>query len=176
MSRAIKYYEPEHRRYGVANNLQCGYCGNTTAFYMNLKFRHELCVEKGSLNVSLNQQRTQHILDSISKNIWDMISKSQSDGKEIFFCANCDESESVDLQERLIDYCWQMGCPGCEVCGNYISEEELRDLCTECINERNGEITEEDCMYSCSHFDNGLIDVFNHYDITLEDLKKELGY
>lgn len=176
MSRGIKDYPSETRRYGIENNLQCMYCGNTTAFYTNLKLKHEITVEDGYLSVALNKKKTKIVLDAISKNIWDMVDKSKMDGKEVFFCANCDESESVDFQERLIDYCWQMNCPGCEVCGDYISEEVLKELCCDCINERKGQISEEDCNYSCPNYDNGLMDVFIHYGLTLEDLLTELGY
>jgi len=80
------------------------------------------------------------------------------------------------MQERLLDYCWQMGCPGCEICGNYISEEELRSLCNECILGRNGEITEDECSYLCPYHDDGLEQVRMHYDITLDDLKRDLDY
>ncbi len=171
MSRMIKEYPSETRKYNIANNLQCTYCGNTTAFYTNLKLKHEITVEDGYLSVALNKKKSKRILDAISKNIWDMVDKSKMDGKEVFFCANCDESEAVDFQERLIDYCWQMNCPGCEVCGDYIPEADLREMCSQCIEERNGEITEEDCIYSCPNYDYGMIEVFNHYGLTLDDMK-----
>jgi len=61
--------------------------------------------------------------------------------KQIIHCANCKE-QGVDLQERLLDYCWQTGCPGCDVCGNYIDKDELIETCTECIREHNGLVGE----------------------------------
>ena len=177
MIRQIKYYEPEERRYGVENNLQCIYCGNTTAFYMNLRLRHQINVEaSGLISVELNRQMTERVFKSIAKNIWNIIDKSKIEGKEIVHCANCDESESVDFQMRVLDWCWQTGCPGCEVCGEYISEEEVRDLCSECIKEHNGEITEEDCQCRCPHYDDGLLQVLDHYGLSLEKLIRELGY
>lgn len=177
MSRQIKCYPPEDRRYNIENNLQCIYCGNTTAFYMNLRLRHQIDVEEnGFISVELNKQMTERVFNSINKNIWNIIDKSTMEGKEIIHCANCNESDAVDFQERLLEYCWQMGCPGCDVCGNYIPEEEVREMCTDCIKEHDGEITEEDCQYACPHYDDGLTNVLNHYNISVEDLKRELGY
>ena len=176
MSRVIKDYPPETRSYSH-NNLQCIYCGNTTAFYSNLKLKHELTVDgSGSLMVELNQKKTQRLMESISNNIWSMIDNAQMTGKEIFFCANCEDSEGVDLQTRLLDYCWQTGCPGCEICCEYISEEDFKDICTDCIKSRDGKITPEDCVYSCDYYDSGLEQVFIHYGTSLEDLLVELGY
>ena len=99
MCRAIKEYSPEVRRYGIENNFQCSFCGNTTAFYINLKLKHDIIINNdGCLTVGLNEKKTKHIFDSINKNIYQMIDKSQMDDKGIFFCANCQEHESVDFQ------------------------------------------------------------------------------
>jgi len=174
--RGVKYYEPEERRYGVENNLQCSYCGNTTAFFTNLKLKHDLTVEDGNLVVNLNEQKTNRILDSISRNIWRMIDRQQMEDKPIICCANCEEAESVDFQERFLDWCWQCGCPGCHVCGDFIAEEEVVSLCTQCIKEHDGKIEEDDCGYLCPNYDNGLLEVLDHYGMTLADVKTLAGY
>jgi len=177
MTRQIKYYQPEDRRYNIENNLQCTNCGNTTAFYMNLRLRHQIDVaESGLISVELNKQMTERVFKSIANNIWNIVEKSKMEDKEIIHCANCNDSESVDFQTRVLDWCWQMGCPGCDVCGQFISEEEVRYICSECIKEHKGEITEEDCQYACPQYDDGLTGVLNHYNLDLEQLKRELGY
>jgi len=177
MPRQVKYYQPEDRRYNIENNLQCIHCGNTTAFYMNLRLRHQIDVEEnGFISVELNKQMTERVFNSIGKNIWNIIDKSKMEGKEIIHCANCNDSDSVDFQARLLDWCWQMGCPGCDVCGEFISEDDVRDICSDCIKEHKGEITEDDCQYACPQYDDGLTGVLNHYHLDLEQLKRELGY
>jgi len=177
MPRAIKYYDSRARRYGVENNLQCVYCGNTTAFYLDLRLRHQIDVQPdGLVAIELNQQKTQRVFASISKNIWNIIDKSKMEDRELIHCANCHDSESVDFQVRMLDWCWQMGCPGCEVCGEFISEEEVTELCSECIREHEGNISEDDCYCCCPHYDDGLLNVLDHYGITLEKLKVDLGY
>ena len=177
MPRQVKYYQPEDRRYNIENNLQCIYCGNTTSFYMDLRLRHQIEVDdNGYLSVELNKRITERVFKSVANNIWDILDKSLSDSKGIIHCANCNESDAVDFQGRLLEYCWQMGCPGCDVCGEFISEEEVRKMCTDCIKEHNGVITEEDCQYACPQYDDGLTNVLNHYNLDLEQLKRELGY
>ena len=176
MQRKVKYYPPEARSFSY-NNLQCIYCGNTSAFFTNLKLKHELTVdESGSLIVELNRKKTERLMESISNNIWNMVDNAQMNGKEVFHCANCEEAEGVDMQTRLLDYCWQTGCPGCDICGNYISEKDLKEICTDCIISRGGKIDPEDCVYSCDYYDYGLEQVYNHYDTSLDDLLEELGY
>lgn len=177
MSRAIKYYAPEDRRFGVINNLQCMYCGNTTAFNMDLRLRHQLEVQPdGLVTIELNQKTSARVFESIAKNIWSIVDKSRLEGKEIIHCANCHDSDSVDFQERLLDWCWQMGCPGCDICGNYIAEEEVTALCAECIVAHEGCMTEDDCDSCCPHYEDGLLGVLAHYGKTLEELIGELGY
>ena len=177
MPRSIKYYEPAERRQGIINNLQCSYCGNTTAFFMDLRLRHRIEIQAdGLIIIELNRKTTARVFDSISKNIWSIIDKSKMAGREIIHCANCHDSDSVDFRERLLDWCWQMGCPGCAVCGDYIPEDEAVALCAECILEHEGLITEDDCRSCCPHYDDGLLDVLAHYGRTLEELIGELGY
>jgi len=171
-----KYYPVEQRRFDVANNLQCSLCGNTTAFCIDLKLRHLVEVQSGMLVVELQPSMAERVFESLARNIWDIIDQAQNTGREIIRCANCRESETVDLQERLLDYCWQKGCPGCAVCGNYLTEDEVRELCTDCIREHDGQITEDDCLQYCPHYDDGLLAVLEHYHLTLEDLLQEQGY
>ena len=164
--RQVKYYPPESRRY-LKENLQCIYCGNTTAFFIDLRLRHQVTIQPDSSILVESSKTTEKVFHSIADNV--------DTALEHIHCANCKE-QGVDIQERLLDYCWQTGCPGCDVCGNYIDKDELIETCTECIHEHQGSITEEDCAYQCTHYDNGLEEVRRYYDITLEELKRDAGY
>ncbi len=169
MKREIKYYRPEDRRY-FPGNLQCINCGNTQGFFIDLKLRHK--IETGPQGIFIDfEEKVQRIFKSLSKNVYNLL----DNGKEVIFCANCRDTY-LGNQEALLDYCWQMGCPGCEVCGNYIEEEDLIDLCITCIKERDGDINEEKCTEVCEHYDYGLGEVRNHHGISLQRLKEEAGY
>ncbi len=175
MHRQSKFYPPEERRF-FEENIQCVYCGNTTAFNIDLRLRHEISViNSGQLAVSINKTKINRILKTLAKNIQNLIDKAQEHDRAIITCANCKES-NVENQWRLIDYCWQLGCGGCEICANYIEESDLREYCLDCIAETKGSITDEECSYSCPNFDFGLEAVRIHYNITLDELKRELGY
>jgi len=177
MNRTLKYYAPEERRYGVTNNLQCLYCGNSTAFYMDLRLRHQLDVRPdGLIAVELNRRLSQRVFTAIAQNIRAIIDTSKMMDREVVHCANCQDGEALDFQERLLDWCWQTGCPGCEVCGEYIPEAEVTAYCAECIHEHEGFVTEDDCHCRCPHHDDGLLGVLEHYGRTLEELIGELGY
>ena len=170
MSRAIRYYSPENRRY-FAQNLQCISCGNTDAFYIDLRLRQRMESDShGHILIDFDS-KAKKVFKSISENI----NKLLNNGREVIFCANCRDTY-LDNQESLLEYCWQMGCPGCDVCGNYIEEEELIDLCMTCIRERDGDINEEKCTEVCEHNDYGLGEVRNHHGISLQRLKEEAGY
>ena len=93
----------------------------------------------------------------------------------VIFCANCQEGY-VDSQERLFEWCWQRGCPGCSVCGNYIDKDEMLEICSECIIDHEGQISEDDCNSVCPYYEDGLEEVRMHYDITLDAIKLDLGY
>ena len=175
MRRSPRIYEPEERRY-TENNLQCHWCGNTTGFSIDLRLKQGVEVVGEGLIVELSQNRRDRLERSLSSNILQIISKAQDSGKEILKCTNCGDGEGVDLQERIIDFCWQTGCPGCWHCGLYIDEEEVRFLCSECIREKEGAIDENDCQMVCPHYDFGLGQVRDHYNMRLEDLKEEQGY
>jgi len=147
MQRQIKYYPPEKRRY-LQNNLQCQYCGNTTAFFIDIRLRHQVTVDDQSqILVEMDNRIVKHVLKGIEKNAYALVDKGVFNENQVIKCANCIEG-MVDIQERLLDYCWQMGCPGCETCGEYISKEDLINFCHECITEHKGAITEDDC-YLC---------------------------
>ena len=174
MARDARYFEPHERRY-VENNLFCPFCGNTHAFSIDLRLRHKVECQAGQLSVSL-EKRIKKVLHAIESNISKIIDKGFDRGKPVIKCANCNNDECVDLQERILDWCWQMGCPGCFYCGSWIEEEYLKELCSECIIERNGKIKEEDCSSLCLNYDDGLVQVRDHYGITLQELKEDLGY
>ena len=175
MRTVAKSWEPEDRRY-VEGNLQCQWCGNTTSFSIDMKLKHEVALTGSGLIVGLNRKREKRIEKSLSSNISSLVDKYHETGKEIVKCSNCKNSEGVDFQERIIDQCWQMGCPGCWHCGEYIDEEEVLSLCRECIREKDGNIDEDDCSIICPHYDQGLSAVREHYGLDLEELKREQGY
>ncbi|TVL98080.1 MAG: hypothetical protein CV087_21770 [Candidatus Brocadia sp. WS118] len=169
--REINYYPPDKRRY-VQNNLQCFDCGNTHAFFIDLRLRHQVAVHPGGfLEVSLDP-RVQKTLKNIQVNIWRMLRR---DDRQFIHCANCEDG-SIYMQEEILEYCCMNGCPGCETCGNYISKAEVLDFCGNCIIQRDGEIGEDDCSTCCPHFEEGLGAVRDHYGISFDELKKELGF
>ncbi|MEE9167913.1 MAG: hypothetical protein V3U24_10705 [Candidatus Neomarinimicrobiota bacterium] len=174
MARDARYYDPEERRY-VENNLFCPFCGNSNAFSIDLKLRHKVECQSGLLNVGLDK-RVKKVLHAIENNLWRIVDKGLNEGKSVIRCANCENKEWIDLQERMLDWCWQLGCPGCWYCGNWIEKDNLIELCSECIISRGGNITDDDCSSVCPHYDDGLEQVMDHYGITLDRLKMELGY
>jgi len=172
--RTQKTYSPEERRY-ILDNLICSYCGNTEAFNINLKLRHLIQVKNGQLEVMLFKEFTDKVLSVIKRNMDKLVERCY-DGKKSFYCANCDQTESIDYHERILDCCWNMGCPGCFWCGQWMEKEDLIETCRECINEKKGNVDLDYCDYYCPASDNGLEEVRQHYDITLDEIKKELGY
>ena len=175
MRRASKTWEPEERRY-VEGNLQCQWCGNTSGFSIDMKLKHEVESSASGLSVGLNRDRQKKIERSLTSNIHRIVDKYHETGKEIVRCSNCEMSEGIDFQERIMDYCYQMGCPGCWHCGMYIDKDEVTSLCTDCIRDKRGRIDEEDCLTICPHYDQGLSDVREHYGIELNEIKRSLGY
>ena len=172
--REPRYYSSEERRY-IYDNLQCTSCGNSEAFSIDLRLRHIVRNQTdGQLTVELDS-RAGEVFSIIRREIYSVIDKGIDRDQPLIFCANCGDGY-VDVQERLQDICWNMGCPGCEVCGNYLPVEELYQACVECIQDHNGEVTEEDCIYNCPCCEEGLSHVRVHYSITLDELKREAGY
>ena len=175
MPRVVRIYPPEERRY-LAENLLCPSCGNTTAFAMDLRLRHSVDIQTGGLEVGLAPVPTQKLLKALEQNLHKVLDKGFLEEKPKISCANCGDNESVDLLERVMDTCWNSGCPGCWYCGQYISEEQVLEFCSDCITSNDGEVTTETCEYSCPHYDYGLTEVMSHYGISLEGLKQNLGY
>ena len=175
MTREIKVYPPELRRF-ISGNLLCPSCGNTAAFNMDLRLRHSLQINSIGLESSLDKVPTAKLLQALSQNLYKVLDKGFYEDKPKISCANCGETDYIDLLERVLDTCWNSGCPGCWWCGNWMDKEELLELCRECVISRNGEITLDDCGYGCPNSDHGLEQVRAHYGITLEDIKQDLGY
>ena len=44
------------------------------------------------------------------------------------------------------------------------------------IKAKEGAIEDDDCVYQCSWTDNGLLEVLDHYGLTVKGLKEQLGY
>ena len=175
MARAVKVYPPDERR-NVPGNLLCPSCGNTTAFVMDLRLRHSLTMKGEGIETGLDPVPTGKLLKALERNLFRVVDKSFLEEKPRISCANCGDNESVDLLERVVDNCWSAGCPGCWYCANFLDEETVRELCTDCLIQHNGEVDAETCGYACPNFDYGLEDVRDHYGFSLDDLKKELGF
>lgn len=174
MSRTPRIYSPEERRF-LEENLYCSYCGNAESFTINLRLRHQLTATPAGIQVELYGPFTQKVIKVIRDNV-DRLLERGWEGKPVFHCANCGEGEGLDLQGRVVDYCYYNGCPGCFSCGLWIDEAEVVELCSQCIREKEGAVEEDDCMYMCPWYDSGLLEVLDHYDIILKDLKETLGY
>jgi hypothetical protein len=157
------------------DNLICTYCGNTEAFSINLKLKHHILTKNGQLEVILLKAFTKRVLTVIKHNM-DRLVERCYDGKKSFYCANCDNSDSIDYHERVLDCCWNMGCPGCFYCGNWMEKDYLLETCSNCIQGREGNVDLQYCDYSCPESDNGLEAVRAHYGISLYDIKERLGY
>ena len=175
MSRTPRIYNPDERRF-LEENLYCSFCGNAEAFTINLKLKHQLTPVSEGLKIELYGPYTDKVLKVISNNVDRILERAWDKGKPVFHCANCGEGEGLDLQGRVLDYCSNNCCPGCFSCGSYIEESEVVELCSQCIQEKEGAIEEDDCMYMCPWYDSGLLEVLDHYEITLKDLKEKLGY
>ncbi|MFC1620661.1 hypothetical protein ACFL45_12060, partial [Candidatus Neomarinimicrobiota bacterium] len=143
---------------------------------MDLRLRHGLQIQSKGLEVSLDRVPTEKLLDALALNLHKVLDKGWNEDKPRIACANCRETDYVDLIERVMDTCWNNGCHGCWWCGNYIEKDELISLCTDCITSKDGEVTHETCEYACPHSDHGLGEVMSHYSVTLEGLMQELGY
>ena len=175
MSRTPRIYNPDERRF-LEENLYCSFCGNAEAFTINLKLKHQLTPVSEGLKIELYGPYTDKVLKVISNNVDRILERAWDKGKPVFHCANCGDGENLDLQGRVMDYCMNSCCPGCFHCLSWISKDEVRDLCKECIQKRDGAIDEEDCYYQCDWYDNGLLEVLDHYGVSLKGLKEELGY
>jgi len=169
-----RIYEPEDRRY-VENNLFCSTCGNTHQFSIDLKLRHHVEGLTSGLSVKLEEQQTRKVFQAIETNLERMVDRSTENALGIFKCANCDNGE-LDFHERLLEICLWTGCPGCWWCGEWMQEEEVIELCSECIHTRDGQIDSEDCFNNCPHYDFGLDEVRRHHGINFQTLRADLGY
>jgi len=172
--RPVTVFEPEDRRY-VENNLFCSSCGNTHQFSIDLKLRHQVEGLTSGLSVNLEEHQARKVFQAIQTNLERMVDRSIENALGIFKCANCDNGE-LDFHERLLEICLWTGCPGCWWCGEWMDEEEVIELCSECIKSKQGQIDEDDCFNVCPHFDFGLDEVRRHYGLTFKKLKSDLGY
>lgn len=175
MSRIPRVYPPETRRY-IADNLLCTCCGNTTSFTIDLRLKHSVSLRPDGLEVGIDQVPTGKLLKALQTNLHRIVDKGLNEDKPVIRCGNCGEAEAVDLHERAMDICFNSGCPGCWWCGEYIEKEEVVQLCSDCIISKEGQVDLEDCEYACPNYDYGLEGVRQHHGLTLEEMKRDLGY
>jgi hypothetical protein len=118
MPRTLRTYEGNNRRY-IDNNLMCTWCGNTCSFNIDLKLDSIITVKNGQIEISLCKSNTKETLNVIKENMDDLVEKCYNGEDKTFYCANCDQSETIDYQDRILDYCNSSACPGCFHCQNY---------------------------------------------------------
>jgi hypothetical protein len=172
--REAAIYEPEVRRQ-VERNLYCPHCGNTNQWQIDLRLFHNLQLESGGISIMLDRSRVDKVLDAINRHIERMVFLSEDNDRPFIHCANCSNA-SLDLHQQMLEMCYNSGCPGCFHCGNWIEEKEVRDTCVSCIQDHSGSVDEDFCFSSCPHYDYGLDQVRQHYNITLQELKSMAGY
>ncbi len=172
--RDVKLFEELDRR-DIANNLYCYYCGNTNQWQMDIRVQYIVENADDGIAFQMDPVRSKRILDAVQRNVNRMINHSNIDTKPIFHCANCGNDE-LEVFEAMQENCWNMGCPGCDHCCNWIDEDELRNLCSSCIEHHQGKVDEDHCFNLCPHYDFGLEQVRQHYAITLDELIREAGY
>ena len=175
MARQIRTFEPEERTY-LENGLYCSHCGNVQNWQIDLRLKHQVECMSAGLSVSLDELQTRKILKAIENNLVNMVDKSINDDKGVFQCANCSNTW-IDFHERTIENCLWNGCSGCFHCGNWISEDDLIETCSDCITERKGDVDEDFCDSGlCPVSDFGLREVMDHYGTTLKEIKESLGW
>ena len=166
--RKVKTFDPEQRRH-VEENFYCGYCGNTNQWQIDVRLRHIVEILPDGFSVSLDEKKANRLANALQGFVRRNIDENR------FRCANCGNTE-IEYQAFYLESCWNNYCPGCWHCGNWIEKDLLISLCEDCITKHNGDITEDDCFTICEHYDFGLSEVRDHYDIKLESLKQDLGY
>ena len=175
MPRIVKSWEPETRRY-IAENLFCPVCGNTTAFGLDMRLKYNVTSHPQGLEIGLSKDRTDKLTKALAKNLWKILDNGFEKEKPRIICANCGEKDQVDMHERYVQLCWESGCPGCWWCGEYIQESEVLENCQSCIVSRHGTVDEDDCYNTCEVYETGLEQVRAHYGLTLDGIKRDLGY
>ena len=175
MPRIVKSWEPEVRRY-ISENLFCPMCGNTTAFGLALRLKYNVENRPQGFEVALSKERTDKLTKALATNLYKILDNGFENDKPRIICANCGDKHSVDMHERYVQVCWESGCPGCWWCGEWIDKSEVAEYCQNCIVARHGSVDEDDCYNTCEHYESGLEQVRAHYGLTLDGLKRELGY
>lgn len=166
--RTHKVYEPEDRQW-IEDNLYCPYCGNTTQWQFDIRLRHVIECDANAVALVIDPKKSQKLIQAITSDIHRNLHEHR------FQCANCHNDE-INYQMYYLESCWYNGCPGCFHCGQWIDRDLVIDLCEDCINKHHGNVNEELCCELCEHYEFGLGEVRAHYDISLEELKRNLGY
>ena len=175
MPRIVKSWEPEVRRY-ISENLFCPMCGNTIAFGLEMRLKYNVESLPQGLEVGLSKDLTNKLTKALAKNLWKILDNGFENDKPRIICANCGDRYGVDMHERYVQACWESGCPGCWWCGEYIEESEILECCQNCIVDHHGNIDDDDCYNTCENYESGLEQVRAHYGLTLDGLKRDMGY
>jgi hypothetical protein len=166
-----RVFMPVERR-EVPANLFCHYCGNTNQWQMDVRVRHLVTMQPEGIVYEFDKMKVDKLIKATESNLVRMLERSTDRIRPLFHCANCGNAE-LDTYNNAIETCGYTGCPGCFSCGNFIDEDEMREMCIACIADNSGEVDEEFCYNQCPWFDYGLEDVRQHYKVTLDDLIKE---
>jgi hypothetical protein len=158
-----------------AQNLYCYCCGNKHQWQIDLRLIHTVIVDEGNILIELDSGQTTRVLSSIERNLQLWLEKSSTRIRSIFHCAMCHNDE-LETRENALENCYNVGCPGCVHCENYIDIDEMKEICIRCIQEYDGDLDDDYCNSCCPHFDYGLEPVRQHYNVTLDELIKEAGY
>ena len=166
-----RVFFPDERR-DIPGNLFCHYCGNTNQWQMDIRVRHLVSINAEGIVYEIDRTKADRLINAIERNVVRMLERSNELVKPMFRCGNCGNAE-LDTHENAIETCGYTGCPGCFSCGNFIDEDEMRDLCSSCIADNSGEVDDEFCINQCPYYDYGLADVRQHHGVTLDDLIHE---
>jgi hypothetical protein len=141
---------------------------------MDIRVKHIITINAEALTCEIDRDKSYRLLNAIERNVSRMLWLSNENVRPMFRCGNCGNAE-LDTHENVLETCYNVGCPGCFSCGNYIDEDEMRDLCYSCIADNAGEVDDEFCFNQCPYYDYGLEEVRQHYNVTLAELSRDAG-
>ena len=119
MTRTPRVYAPDERRF-LVDNLLCLSCGNSHAFSLDLRLRHQVKISPGGMDIGLDNVPTAKLLEALRLNLHKVVDMGFLEDKPRIRCANCGQLDSIDLLERVLDTCMNENCPGCWFCGSFL--------------------------------------------------------